>query len=83
VSGKVIPLKKLELASAPQSRPWVLGEVFSRDGVDYELVTAGAIDSVEWRKGVEKTSKSVLDLLNAAGALVGDYVPALRPRRRS
>jgi hypothetical protein len=47
VSAKVIPLRKLEPANAAPSRPWIRGEVFSRDGVDYELVTVGEIQSVE------------------------------------
>ena len=47
MSAKVIPLRKLEPANAAPSRPWIRGEVFSRDGVDYELVTVGEIQSVE------------------------------------
>ena len=86
MSGKVIPLRKREPARAALSRPWSLGEVFSRDGVDYELVTAGEIQSVEskrGKKGAAKTDKSVLDLLSDAGAQVGDHVLVLRPRRRT
>jgi hypothetical protein len=86
VSAKVIPLRQLEPASAAQLRGWVHGEICSRDGVDYEVVTAGQIESLEWRrgrKGAEKTSKNVLDLLSGAGAQVGDLVLVLRPRRRT
>ena len=85
MSGKVIPLRKPQPALPALSRPWIRGEVCTREGIDYELVTAGEIESVEWKrggKGVRKTSKSVLDLLSDAGAQVGDYVLVLRPRRR-
>ena len=38
MSGKIIPLKKPEPACPAPPSPWILGEVFTRDGVDYELV---------------------------------------------
>ena len=84
VSGKVVPLRKQESTPAAPPSPWVLGEVFTRDGVDYELVTAGEIKFVEvdCREGVgEKAPCSVLNLLSAAGALVGDHVLVLRRTR--
>ena len=84
MSGKVVPLRKPEPTSPESPTPWVLGEVFTRDGVGYELVTAGEIKFVEVdrREGVgEKAPCSVLDLLSDAGALVGDHVLVLRPTR--
>jgi hypothetical protein len=84
VSGRVIPLKKQQPASPESPSPWALGEVFTRDGVDYELVTAGEITLVELDHGeraVEKVPGSVLDLLSAAGALVGDHILVLRRTR--
>jgi hypothetical protein len=47
VSGKVLPLRRQESAPAAPPSPWVLGEIFTRDGVEYELVTAGEIKLVE------------------------------------
>jgi len=46
VRGNVVPLRKPEPASPESPSPWILGEVFTRDGVDYELVTAGEIKFV-------------------------------------
>jgi hypothetical protein len=84
VSGKIIPLKKPEPAWPAPPSPWILGEVFTRDGVDYELVTAGEIRVVEVERGARTIGQapcSVFDLLVDAGALVGDHVLVLRPLR--
>jgi len=87
VSGNVIPLRKPELASPESPSPWILGEIFTRDGVEYELVTAGEIKLVELgcNKGAPKKAPKappdVLDLLRDAGALVGDTVLVLRRTR--
>jgi hypothetical protein len=84
VSGRVIPLKRPQPAIPESPSPWALGEVFTRDGVEYELVTAGEIKFVELdcREGVgDKAPCSVLDLLSDAGALVGDHVLVLRRTR--
>ena len=62
MSGKVTPLKRPEPPNATLARPWVPGTTFSRDGVDYELVTAGEIQSVDSRrgkKGVERTARAL------------------------
>ena len=83
MSGKVIPLKKPEPVP-PAPPPWIPGDIFTRDGIDYELVTAGEIRFVELERGarnVEKAPGSLLDLLSNAGALVVDYVLVLRPMR--
>ena len=79
-SGKVIPLKKLKSAGHAPFSPWVRGEVCRRDGVDYELVTVGEIQSIESKRGrkvVGQADKNVLDLLSDAGAQVGDLVLVL------
>ena len=87
MSGKVVPLRRQESAPAAPPSPWALGEVFTRDGVDYELVTAGEIKVVELgcNKGAPKKAPKapcdVLDLLRDAGALVGDHVLVLRRTR--
>ena len=87
MSGKVIPLKKPESASPEPPGPWVLGEIFTLDGVDYELVTAGVVKLVELgrsegaAKKAPKAPCDVLDLLRDAGALDGDYVLVLRRTR--
>jgi hypothetical protein len=52
VSAKIIPLKKPEPACPAPPSSWILGEVFTRDGVDYELVTSGEIRFVEVERGV-------------------------------
>jgi hypothetical protein len=84
VSGRVIPLKRPQPASPEPPSPWILGEVFSRDGVDYELFTAGEIKFVELGCGegaAEKAPCDVLNLPHDAGALVGDHVLVLRRTR--
>ena len=83
MSGKVIPLKKPEPASPESPGPWIPGEVFTRDGVDYELVTVGAIKVVEGRgkRAPARAPCDVLDLLLDAGALVGDHILVLRRTR--
>jgi len=87
VSGRVIPLKRPQPASPESPSQWALGEVFTRDGVEYELVTAGEIKVVELgggKRAAEKAPKAprdVHDLLRDAGALVGDHVLVLRPTR--
>jgi len=84
VRSNVIPLRKPEPGPAAPTGPWVLGEVFTRSGVEYELVTAGEIKFVEvdCREGVgNKAPCSVLDLLSDAGAIVGDHVLVLRRTR--
>ena len=84
MSGKIIPLKKPEPACPAPPSPWILGEVFTRDGVDYELVTSGKIRFIEVERGartIGQTPCSVFDLLSDAGARVGDHVLVLRPLR--
>ncbi len=81
MSGKVVPLKRPPAASPESPGPWILGEVFTRDGVDYGLVTVGEIKVVEGRgkRAAAKAPCDVLDLLRDAGALVGDLILVLRP----
>jgi len=82
VSGKVVPLRKPRPASPDLTEPWVRGEICRRDGIDYELIAVGEIESIEIsrsKKHGQKTSSSVLDLLTNAGAQVGDHILLLRP----
>jgi hypothetical protein len=54
----------------------------ARDGIGFELVTAGEIKLVELACGTRAAAKApcdVLDLLRDAGAPVGDLILALRP----
>jgi hypothetical protein len=84
VSARIIPLKKPETATPVPPGPWTLGEVFTRDGVDYELVTGGEIQSVvrdRGKKATKKARRTVVDLLSDAGTSVGDHVLVLRPTR--
>ena len=87
MSGRVIRLKRPPAASPESPSPWILGEVFTRDGIAYELVTAGEIKLVELGGGNRAAKKApkapcgVLDLLRDAGALVGDHVLVLRRTR--
>ena len=87
MSGRVIPLKRPQPASPESPSQWALGEVFTRDGVEYELVTAGVVKLVELgcsegaAKKAPKAPRDVLDLLRDAGALDGDYVLVLRRTR--
>jgi hypothetical protein len=84
VSGKVVPLRKPQPASPDLAEPWVRGEICRRDGIDYELIAVGEIESIEIsrsKKHGQKTSSRVLDLLTNAGAQVGDHILLLRPIR--
>jgi hypothetical protein len=59
--------------------------VCRRDGVDYELVTVGEIQSIESKRGrkvIGKIDKDVVDLLRDAGTRVRDLVLVLRPLKR-
>jgi hypothetical protein len=70
--------------------PWELGEVFSRDGVDYELIAAGTmyalVDSaLDGPAAVADVAMRSSRELAKAGSKVGDHIIILRPRpcRRS
>ena len=79
MSGNVIPLRKVQLIGRTLSIPFAPEDI--RDGVYYELVTAGELDSIERRrtnKHSKPASKGLQDLLSNAGAQVGDYILVLR-----
>ncbi len=94
LSGMTLPLTALrpavsgareQPASPEPPSPWILGEVFTRDGVDYELVTAGEIKLGELGCGKGAVEKGpAACLVCSACEIVTIRVFAIRrPPRRS